>query len=84
MHIDLWVGPFKDSEVTANVRNVRRLGPNYLLADLDLTLRGAHGVPLGGRFDRHGAIRTHLKHILEKRGMSWKIVSAQNTFMNVE
>lgn len=80
MHVDLWAGPFKGSHVTAAVRSICRLGANYLLVDLDLALHGALGAPPGAVVDAQGAIRTHLKHILEKRGGVWRILSAQNTF----
>ena len=80
MHVDLWAAPFKGSRVTAIVRNIRRLGANYLLVDLDLALHGALGAPPGAVVDAQGTIRTHLKHILEKRDEVWRILSAQNTF----
>jgi uncharacterized protein (TIGR02246 family) len=45
MPIDLWAGPFKNSHVGATVRKLRRLGPDHVLVDLDLTLQGAKGPP---------------------------------------
>ena len=81
MHVDLWAGIFKGSHVEATVRNIRRLGPNYVLVDLDLALSGAREAPPGAFVDAHGAIRTHLKHILERRNGVWRILSAQNTFV---
>jgi len=81
IHVDLWAGPFKDSRLTATVRNIRRLGPNYLIVDLDLTLSGAREPPPGAVVDAQGAILAHLKHILEKRNGVWRILSAQNTFV---
>ena len=80
MHVDLWAAPFKGSRVTAIVRNVRRLGENSLLVDLDLILHGALAAPPGAVVDAQGSIRTHLKHILERREGVWRILSAQNTF----
>ena len=82
MHIDLWAGHFKDSHVGATVRKLRRLGPDHVLVDLDLTLQGAKVAPPGARIDSQGAIRTHLKHILERRNGVWRILSAQNTFIS--
>lgn len=81
MHVDLWAGPFKGSRIEAVVRNIRRLGPNSLLVDLDLALRGAGQAPPGASLDAEGAIRTHLKQILEKRKGIWRILSSQNTFV---
>lgn len=81
MHVDLWAEAFKGSEVTATVRGIRRLGATHLLVDLDLALRGARVAPPGAVVDAEGAIRTHLKHVLEKREGAWRILSAQNTFV---
>jgi uncharacterized protein (TIGR02246 family) len=84
MHVDLWAVQFRNSNVSARVRNVRRLGADHLVVDLDLTLRGATGVPPGAQFDSQRAIRTRLKHLVERRAATWKVVSAQNTFVNCE
>lgn len=80
-HVDLWAGIFKGSTIKATARNIRRLGPNYLLVDMDLVLTRVEGFPAGFPVDARGAINTHLKHILQKRNGAWKILSAQNTFV---
>ena len=33
------------------------------------------------RNEGNNVIKTHLKHILEKRNGQWKVLSAQNTFI---
>jgi len=81
MHVDLWGNIFKGSRIGATVRGRRRLGPDVLLVDLDLDLRDVHQSPPGGHADAHGVIRSHLKHILTQRQGTWRILSAQNTFV---
>lgn len=80
MHVDLWKGIFKGSRQKATLRNIRRLGPNYMIVDIDLALSGVKELPPGAATDSEGVIHSHLKHILEKREGVWRIVSAQNTF----
>ena len=80
-HVDLWGGIFKGSRIGGTVRGMRRLGPDVLLVDLDLELRGFRQRPPGGQADVQGVIRTHLKHILVQRQGSWRILCAQNTFV---
>ena len=81
MHVDLWAGPFQGSHLDAKLRRIRSVGTDCLLVDLDLALHGAKQAPPGAMVDAQGVIRTHLKHVLEKRGKVWRIVSAQNTFV---
>jgi hypothetical protein len=33
-----------------------------------------------GSKEPNGVVKAHLKHVMEKRGGTWKVVSAQNTF----
>jgi uncharacterized protein (TIGR02246 family) len=80
MHVDLWNGPFKESRVQAALHNIRSLGPNHMIVDMDLALSGVKGLPPGAAMDREGIIHCHLKHIMEKRDGVWRIVAAQNTF----
>jgi uncharacterized protein (TIGR02246 family) len=81
-HVDLWAGIFKGSRMAAKVRRVRRLDPNHIIADFDTELSGVQKLPSGTQSQGSDkVVRTHLKHILEKRNGYWKVVSAQNTFI---
>lgn len=80
MHIELWGSIFKGSVVRGNIRRARRLAPGLVLVDLDLELRGFGAAPPGVDVSG-GAIKCHLKHILEERSGSWRILAAQNTFV---
>jgi uncharacterized protein (TIGR02246 family) len=81
MHVDLWAGNFKGSRISGRIRRIQRLGPDFLIVDVDLELANIQGLPPGGLADDAGVIRTHLKHILTKRDGVWRILSAQNTFI---
>lgn len=80
-HVDLWAGIFKGSHITGKVRRIRMLGGKYMIVDLDLELSGIRQLPTGSPADAHGVLRNHLKHVMEKRGRQWKVLSAQNTFI---
>jgi len=79
-HVDLWAGIFKGSHIEGTVRTIRRLGPDFLLVDLDLEVTRFQQRPPGSHADTPGVIRSHLKHIIEKRYGAWRILAAQNTF----
>ncbi|HXM81240.1 MAG TPA: SgcJ/EcaC family oxidoreductase [Burkholderiales bacterium] len=79
MHIDLWHTAFKGSNVKGSVRKTRRLSPTLMIADFDLELALFKEAPSGGA-QPNGIVKAHLKHVMEKRGVSWKVVAAQNTF----
>jgi uncharacterized protein (TIGR02246 family) len=78
-HVDLWAGIFKGSRIAAKLRKVRRLDPNHIIVDFDTELSGFRELPPGSQ--GNNVIRSHLKHILEKRNGEWKVLSAQNTFI---
>jgi uncharacterized protein (TIGR02246 family) len=78
-HVDLWAGIFKGSHMAATLRKVRRLDPNHIIVDFDTELSHVQKPPPGA--PPNGVIKTHLKHILEKRHGEWKVVAAQNTFI---
>lgn len=80
-HVDLWEGPFKASRQAGQVRRIQMLGPDHMIVDIDLRLTGAKQAPPGGSLV-DGAIRSHLKHVMEKRNGVWKVISAQNTFVS--
>ena len=81
-HVDLWAGPFKGSHVAGKVRRIRMLGPRFMLVDFDAELAGVRNLPPGSPADASGVIRSHLKHVLEKRHGAWKVLAAQNTFVS--
>jgi uncharacterized protein (TIGR02246 family) len=80
-HVDLWAGIFKGSRVAGKVRRVRRLDPTHIIVDFDTELSGIRELPPGTQNHGNNVLRTHLKHILEKRNGQWKVLSAQNTFI---
>ncbi len=81
-HVDLWAGIFKGSRIAAKVRRVRRLDPNHIIVDFDTELSAVRELPAGSlKPQADGVLRTHLKHVLEKRNGQWKVLSAQNTFI---
>jgi uncharacterized protein (TIGR02246 family) len=79
-HVKLWAGIFLGSHIQGVVRRLRRLGPDYLLVDLDLEVTRFQQRPSGSPTDTPGVISAHLKHILERREGAWRILAAQNTF----
>jgi uncharacterized protein (TIGR02246 family) len=80
-HVDGWSGPLKGSRVAGRIRRIQRLGPDFLIVDLDMALTIVQDYPSAGIADDAGVIRTHLKHVLAKRDGVWRILSAQNTFI---
>ena len=81
MHVDLWFGPARDTKVEAVVRRVRALGPDIVLVDLEIAVSGFSPPPPGVALDARGQVMARLKHVVERRGSDWKIVSSQNTFV---
>ena len=80
-HVEAWSGPLKGSRVAGRIRRIQRLGPDFLIVDLDMELSVIQDYPSAGTADEAGVLRTHLKHILAKRDDEWRILSAQNTFV---
>jgi hypothetical protein len=81
MHVDLWCGNIKGSRIAGRIRRIQRLSADFLIVDVDLDLANIQALPPGGLADEAGVIRSHLKHILAKRDGTWRILSAQNTFI---
>jgi uncharacterized protein (TIGR02246 family) len=79
MHVDLWNTAFKGSRIKGAVRKTRQLSPTLMIADLDLELAMFAEAPPGSA-PSNGVVKTHLKHVMEKRDDTWKVVAAQNTF----
>ena len=80
-HVNLWAGVLKGTHATGAVRKIQVLGSNYMVVDFDLQVSGARQFPPGSLPDANGALRGHLKHVMEKRNGLWKVLSAQNTFI---
>lgn len=79
MHVDLWGTAFKGSVVNGTVRRTRVLSPSLMIADFNLDLKVQGPLPPTIP-SSNGIVKAHLKHVLEKRGPDWKVISAQNTF----
>jgi uncharacterized protein (TIGR02246 family) len=78
-HVDLLAGIFKGSHVEVKVRKIRRLDANHIIVDFDTELSHIQHPPPGA--PAGAVLKSHLKHILEKRKGEWKVVAAQNTFI---
>ena len=66
-HANCWAGRLgARPRVAGKTRRIQRLGPDFLIVDLDLELATIQELPLAGIADDAGVIRTHLKHILAK------------------
>lgn len=46
---------------------MRRLDPNHIIVDFDAELSGVRGLQRGSQNEGNNVIKSHLKHILEKR-----------------
>jgi uncharacterized protein (TIGR02246 family) len=80
-HIDLWNGIFKGSRATGKVRRIQMLGSDYMMVDFDVLISNVRELPPGAPAYPDRTLRNHLKHIMEKRNGTWKVISAQNTFI---
>jgi uncharacterized protein (TIGR02246 family) len=71
-HIEMWAGPLKGAKIRGVIRNVRVLGQNALVVDVDLT-----------RVSDPAAGPARLKFVVERRIDTWKILAAQNTMSSM-
>jgi uncharacterized protein (TIGR02246 family) len=71
-HVQVFEGPFKGTRMNTDIRRIRMLAPNVIIADTVMNSTG--GQLLGSR-----TAQTRLKHVLEKRNGVWRIVASQNT-----
>lgn len=81
MHVHLWNGPARNTQVFARVRRVRPIGTGAMVVDLDVDVAGFSPLPPGTAVFEDGKVKAHLKHVVEKRGGDWKITASQNTFV---
>jgi uncharacterized protein (TIGR02246 family) len=80
-HIDPWNGIFKGSRATGKVRRIQMFGSDYMIVDFDVQISHVQELPPGAPAYPDRALRNHLKHTMEKRNGTWKVISAQNTFI---
>lgn len=73
------VGPFKGSRFEGTVRQIRFLGPDAAIVDVDVRVTRFPGLPPGAVATEPGLLATRLKHVFHRRGGIWKIVASQNT-----
>jgi uncharacterized protein (TIGR02246 family) len=81
MHVDLWSGPARVTQVAATVRRVRPIGTDAMVVDLDVDVAGFSPAPPGAAVHAGGKVKAHLKHVVEKRAGDWKVAASQNTFL---
>jgi uncharacterized protein (TIGR02246 family) len=81
MHVHLWNGPARNTQVSARVRRVRPIGTDAMVVDLDVDVAGFSPAPPGAAVQADGKVKAHLKHVVEKRAGDWKIAASQNTFV---
>lgn len=81
MHVHLWHGPGRDTQVVARVRRVRPIGTEAMVVDLDVDVAGFSPPPPGAAVHANGKVKANLKHVVEKRAGDWKIAASQNTFV---
>lgn len=72
-------GIFRNSRHTGTLRSLRRLGPDAVLAEEEIEIRGFVGLPAGVRETEPGVLRTRMRHVLQRVGDRWLIVASQNT-----
>ena len=66
--------------MTARVRRVRSLSPSLFVVDIDTSATGFSPPPPGAS---NGVVETpRLKHVVQRRGGVWKILTSQNTFVS--
>ena len=80
-HVDMWAGAFKGSHISGKVRRVQMLGSKFMVVDFDAEVSGVRDLPPGSPAGANALLRSHLKHVMEKRSGVWKVLSAQNTFI---
>ena len=81
MHVDLWNGPARNTQVFATVRRVRPIGGEAMVVDLDVEVEGFSPAPPGAAVHAEGKVKARLKHVVERRAADWKIAASQNTFV---
>jgi uncharacterized protein (TIGR02246 family) len=78
-HAVLFETIFSDSQLEAEVLEVRVLGGDAAVAEVAFRLIGYERLPPGVIETEPGELRTRLITVLERRDGRWQIVAAQNT-----
>ena len=78
-HALLFGSIFSDSQLEAEVLEVRVLGDDAAVAEVGFRLVGYERLPPGVTETAPGELRTRLIVVLERRDDRWHIVAAQNT-----
>jgi uncharacterized protein (TIGR02246 family) len=81
MHVHLWNGPARRTQVSAEVRRIRPIGTDAMVVDLDVIVAGFSVPPPGAAVHADGKVKAHLKHVVERRAGDWKIAASQNTLV---
>jgi uncharacterized protein (TIGR02246 family) len=81
MHVHLWSGPARHTQVAAMVRRIRPIGTEAMVVDLDIDVVGFSPAPPGAAVHADGKVKAYLKHVVEKRDGDWKIAASQNTLV---
>lgn len=72
-------GPFSGSRFASVVRNVRFLGADAAMVDIDIRVTNFRALPPGTVATEPGVLLTRMKHVFERRHGRWRIVASQNT-----
>lgn len=72
-------GIFRNSRHVGTLRYLRRLGPDVVLAEEEIEIRGFTGLPAGVRATEPGVLRTRMRHVLQRVDDRWLIIASQNT-----
>jgi uncharacterized protein (TIGR02246 family) len=78
-HEQLFATIFRDSRLTAEVLDVRPVGADGAVAQVQFELSGYERLPPGIGETEPGLLRTRLISVLERVDGDWRIVAAQNT-----
>jgi hypothetical protein len=72
-------GVFRGSRHEGTLRHLRFLGPDAAAVDEDIEITRFASLPAGIRPTAPGVLRTRMRHVFQRTGGRWVIVSSQNT-----
>ena len=83
-HAGIWSSIYQGSELVQSIREIRFLGPDIAIADLDIRLSKIRELPPGMGSADHAddgakSLRTIMRHVLKRSDGAWRIVASQNT-----